>query len=96
MALPVDIVDYATGGKIQLFIGQVLDKFPLPLGKALLGAFLYVIGFQVIISSLRLHYITPRYYSTAEEAKVGAAETAVYNLHYNQLQLAMADCKCAF
>lgn len=67
MALPVDVVDYATGGKIQFFIGQV------------------------IISSLRLHYITPRYYNTAEEAKVGAAETAVYNLHYNQLQLAMAD-----
>ncbi|KAM3185344.1 hypothetical protein ACTXT7_006560 [Hymenolepis weldensis] len=67
MALPVDIVDYTTGGKVQLFIGQV------------------------IISSLRLHYITPRYYNTAEEAKVGAAETAVYNLHYNQLQLAMAD-----
>lgn len=67
MALPVDIVDYATGGKIQLFVGQV------------------------IIFSLRLHYITPRYYNTAEEAKVGAAETAVYNLYYNQLQLAMAD-----
>ncbi|VDM32745.1 unnamed protein product [Hydatigera taeniaeformis] len=66
-ALPVDIVDCATGGKIQLFIGQV------------------------IISSLRLRYLTPGYYNTAEEAKVGAAETAVYNLHYSQLQLAMAD-----
>uniref|UniRef100_A0A5K3FHJ4 Apobec1 complementation factor n=1 Tax=Mesocestoides corti TaxID=53468 RepID=A0A5K3FHJ4_MESCO len=66
-ALPVDIVDYSSGGKIQLFIGQV------------------------IIPSLRLHYLTPRYYGTAEEAKVGAAETAVYNLHYNQLQMAMTE-----
>ncbi|KAL5963998.1 hypothetical protein TSMEX_008272, partial [Taenia solium] len=67
-ALPVDIVDCATGGKIQLFAGQA------------------------IISSLRLRFLTPGYYNTAEEAKVGAAETAVYSLHYSQLQLAMADC----
>ncbi len=95
-ALPIDIVDCTNSGKIQLFIGQVGLILTFMSTIVYLGVFIitaFCSFFQVIIPSLRLQYITPRYYSTAEEAKVGAAETAVYNLHYNQMQLAMTERK---
>ncbi|KAF6779796.1 hypothetical protein AHF37_00735 [Paragonimus kellicotti] len=39
---------------------------------------------QVILPNLRLQFQTPRYYATPEEAKIGACETAILHLQYNQ------------
>ncbi|KAA3679050.1 uncharacterized protein DEA37_0000098 [Paragonimus westermani] len=40
--------------------------------------------FEVILPNLRLQFQTPRYYATPEEAKIGACETAILHLQYNQ------------
>ncbi|KAL7064747.1 hypothetical protein AAHC03_04892 [Spirometra sp. Aus1] len=65
-ALPVDMIEFGSGGKVSLYIGQVT------------------------IPSLRIQCHTPKYYRTAEEAKVGAAEAAFFYLHQAHIQLQMA------
>ncbi|CAL8088580.1 unnamed protein product [Calicophoron daubneyi] len=46
---------------------------------------------QVLLPNLHLQYQAARYYATPEEAKIGACETAIQSLQYNQMVLAEGD-----